>query len=244
MKIVATIEARMTSTRLPGKVLLPAMGKPMLHHLLKRLRAAPGIDEIVLATTINATDEVLIQFAKDEGVLVYRGSEEDVMTRVIEAAEMVQADAVVEITGDNPLIDPDIIGQAIAVFKANAPVYVGDAQERSYPLGMAVQVFPLDMLKRSAAMTSDRLDHEHVTLHIRNHPEIFPLLYLAAPPSINRPDLSLTMDEPADYELLKLIIEYFGESNQYFSCLDIIHLFRTKPELIEINQTVRRKGNT
>ena len=107
MKIVATIEARMTSSRLPGKVLLPVQGKPMLYHLVNRLKAVPSINEIVLATTINSTDDVLIDFAKQESILSYRGSEEDVMSRVIGAAETADADVIVEITGDCPIIDPD-----------------------------------------------------------------------------------------------------------------------------------------
>lgn len=122
MKIVATIEARMTSSRLPGKVLLPALGKPMLHHLVQRLRAAPSIDAIVLATTVNAADDPLVTFARKESIQVYRGSEEDVMARVIGAAEAGGADVIVEITGDCPIIDPDIVEQPFPVGRRGDPV--------------------------------------------------------------------------------------------------------------------------
>src|ERR1700712_1023630 len=115
-RVVATIEARMTSSRLPGKVLLPAMGEPMLMHLVRRLRAVPSIDGIVIATTMNSTDEPIVAFAHSVGVSCYRGSEDDVLARVIGAAESDRAEVLVEITGDCPVIDPDLVEQTIQMF--------------------------------------------------------------------------------------------------------------------------------
>ena len=244
MKIVATIEALMTSSRLPGKVLLPALGKPMLHHLVQRLRGTPSIDDIVLATTVNATDAPLVAFAREEGIQVYRGSEEDVMARVIGAAEAGGADVIVEITGDCPIIDPDIIEQTIQMFLHHDAAYVSNDHIRSYPDGMDTQVFRLETLKRSAAMTDQPLDHEHVSLHIRNHPELFPKVHLVAPPSLHWPGLGLTLDEEADYRLLKKIIETLGPENPLFNCLDVIRLLKQNPDWIKINQHVVRKGDT
>lgn len=243
MKIVATIEARMTSSRLPGKVLLPASGIPMLQHLVNRLRAVPSLDGIVLATTTNETDDALEAFAGQMSINCFRGSEEDVMSRVIGAAASVNADLVVEITGDCPIIDPQIIEQTIRMYHANPADYVSNAHIRSFPDGMDIQVFLLETLKHSASMTEDQLDHEHVTLHIRNHPEIFRHVHLVAPPELHWPELGLTLDEPADYELLKRIIEHFENTNPLFSCLDVIRLLREKPEWVAINQVVLRKGD-
>ena len=244
MKIVATIEARMTSSRLPGKVLKGVLGQPMLHHLVARLRAVPSLDQIVLATTINETDNVLEAFAVDEDIACFRGSEEDVMSRVIGAAESVDADIVVEITGDCPIIDPQIVEQTIRMFLAHDVDYVANGDIRSYPDGMDVQVFRLDTLKRSASMTHDPLDREHVTLHIRNHPELFTKVHLVAPPELHWPDLGLTLDEQQDYDLLKKVMEYFGNETPLFSCLDVVRLLREKPEWVDINQDVKRKGDT
>lgn len=244
MKIVATIEARMASSRLPGKVLKEALGKPMLHHLVTRLRAVPSIDSIVLATTINSTDDILVSFAKSEDILCFRGSEDDVMDRLIGAAVSVNADVIVEITGDCPIIDPEIVEQTIRMFLAHEVDYVSNTDIRSYPDGMDTQVFHLDALRRSASITDDRLDHEHVTLHIRNNPKLFPRVQLVAPPELYWPDLGLTLDEQADYELLKRIMEYFGEGNSLFSCLDVVRLLHKNPDWIAINQSVNRKGDT
>jgi len=244
MKIIATIEARMTSSRLPGKVLMRAARKPMLEHLVDRLRSVPSLDGIVLATTFNKADEVLEEFAKQVGIDCYRGSENDVMGRVVGAAESVDAEVVVEITGDCPIIDPQIVEQTIRMFKEHNADYVSNTQVRSYPDGMDTQVFLLNTLKRSAAMTDNLLDREHVSLHIRNHPELFSSVHLVAPPEIHWPELGLTLDEFKDFQLLKRIIEYFEPINPLFSCLDIVRLLRIMPDWVEINQAVVRKGNT
>lgn len=241
MKIVATIEARMTSSRLPGKVLMEALGKPMLYHLVRRLRAVPSINEIVLATTTNATDDVLIEFAKREGIRAFRGSELDVMGRVVGAGEMAEADVLVEITADCPIIDPDVVEQTIRMFLNNKAAYVANNHIRTYADGMDTQVFRLETLQKSAAMTNHPLDREHVSLHIRNHPELFPHIYLIAPPSLHAPELGLTLDEPSDYELIRRIIEHFGDSNPLFGCREVLRLLEAKPELVAINRHVRRK---
>jgi spore coat polysaccharide biosynthesis protein SpsF len=243
LRIAATIEARMTSSRLPGKVLLQAAGKPMLEHLVNRMRAVPSLRGIVLATTTNRTDDVLEEFSVKMGISCYRGSENDVMSRVIGAAESEGADIVVEITGDCPIIDPKIVEQTISMFKSNQVDYVSNGHIRSFPDGMDTQVFRLDALKRSAAMTNDRLDREHVTLHIRNHPELFTHVYLVAPPELHWPELGLTLDEPKDYELIKKIIEYFEPNQPLFTCLDVIQLLKQRPDWTSINQSVIRKGD-
>lgn len=241
MKIVATIEARMTSSRLPGKVLLPALGRPMLAHLTARLKAVPSIDEIVLATTVNATDDVLVDFAEKDGIKVFRGSEADVMARVIGAAAAAKADVVVEITGDCPIIDPDLVEQTIRVFKRNEAVYAANSFISSYPDGMDTQVMTLDALKKSYAMTDDPLDREHVSRHIVNNPQLFPHVYLIAPPSLHWPGLGLTLDEPSDYELIRTLIESLGKNNPLFGCGDVIHFLRANPQVLKINDMVQRK---
>lgn len=244
MRVVATIEARMTSTRLPGKVLLPALGQPMLHHLVNRLRAVPSIDEIVLATTTNATDDPLAVFAKADGLAVFRGSEQDVMARVIGAADYANADVVVEITGDCPVIDSDLVEQTIRMFFHHDVEYVSNSLVRSYPDGMDTQVFSLKALKRSAQMTSDPLDREHVSRHMCQHPELFSRVHLIAPPSLHWPELGLTLDEVADYQLLKKIVEALGPTNPLFGCHEVIQLLRANPDWVEINRAVVRKGDS
>jgi spore coat polysaccharide biosynthesis protein SpsF len=242
LNIVATIEARMTSSRLPGKVLLPALGKPMLEHLVNRLKRVPSVRSIVLATTVNGTDDPLAEFAGRKEISCFRGSENDVMVRVIEAAESFGADVIVEITGDCPVIDPTIIEQTIQLFLHNECDIASNAFVRSYPDGMDTQVIKMKALKQSAVMTDNPLDREHVTLHMYSHPETFRQMHLIAPPDLLWPELGLTLDERDDYEFLKKIIEHFGEEKPFFSCGDIIQLLKTNPEWVEINKNVKRKG--
>ena len=242
MKIVATIEARMTSSRLPGKVMLPVLGVPMIGHLIRRLKAVPSIDEIVVATTINNADDALVDYSINEGARVFRGSEEDVMGRVLKAAESAKADVVVQITGDCPILDPDLVEQTIRIFKRNINVdFASNAYFSSYPDGMDTTVLKFSALKASAEMTSDPLDREHVTRHIINHPELFRHVYLIAPPSLEWPGLGLTLDEPQDYELLKTLIEHFGLQNPFFGCGDVLKIMRKHPGWLEINNKVLRK---
>ena len=243
-KIVATIEARMTSNRLPGKVLLPALGLPILAHLISRLKSVESIDDIIIATTVNDADQPIVNFAKENGIHYFRGSEDDVMARVMGAAEFMKADIVVEITGDCPIIDPDIVEQTIQMYLHNHVDYVSNGHIRSYPDGMDTQVFSLELLNKSASMTNNQLDHEHVTLHIRNNPEIFSHLHLIAPPSLYWPELGLTLDEESDYQLLKKIIEALAPTDPFFSCHDVINFLRSFPNLLEINKAVVRKGDS
>jgi spore coat polysaccharide biosynthesis protein SpsF len=244
LKIVATIEARMSSSRLPGKVLLPAGGEPLLAHLVRRLRAVPSLQDIVLATTVNSADDVLVRFAEERGLRYFRGSESDVLGRVVAAAASVGADLVVETTGDNPIIDPKIIETVVRTYLANDALYVGNTHIKSYPDGMDVQVFKLDTLRQSAAMTDAALDREHVTLHIRKHPEVFRPIHVVAPPDLHWPELSVTLDEPGDYALISGVIEALGPDNPLFDCADLIRLMRLEPQRMGLNRLIVRKGDS
>ncbi len=233
----------MGSSRLPGKVLLQVKNKSMLEILVERLRSVRIIDDIIVATTKNAKDDAIVQVCKKINVNFFRGSEDDVQGRVIGAAQFAKADLIVEITADCPIIDPNIIEQIINIYKFNSVDYVGNGKIRSYPDGMDTQVFSLNTLEKSYNMTDDKLDREHVTLHIRNNPEIFSQINVIAPPDIYFPELGLTLDEKEDYYLLKNIIENLYDKNKNFSCLDVINYLNSNKSLYSINNKVKRKGN-
>ena len=244
MRYIATIEARMTSSRLPGKPLMEAAGKTMLEYLVERLRAVPSIDGIVLATTVNATDDQLCDAGHTLGIDVFRGSENDVMNRVLGAAESAKADVIVEITGDCPLLDHNIVEQCIRMHKVHNADYVSNVMVRSYPDGMDVQVFNCEVLRRSSKMTSEALDLEHVSLHIRKNPQLFSHIHLVAPPELHWPELGVTLDEQADFDLISEILNNFDGRKKPFTCLEIIDLLNKNPELVDKNLSVVRKGNT
>jgi spore coat polysaccharide biosynthesis protein SpsF len=244
MRIIATIEARMSSSRLPGKALLPVLGEPLFAHLVRRARAVPSLNGIVLATTTNASDDVLAELARDLNIGCFRGSEHDVLGRVLAAATAAAADVIVELTGDNPLIDPTVIETLVRTFLANEADYVSNTHAKSFPDGMDVQVFWRGTLARSAAMTDEPLEREHVTLHIRRNPQLFRPIHVVAPPELHWPELSVTLDERGDYELIRRVTERLGAVNPLFGCRDIIGLLRANPEWLALNRAVRRKGDS
>jgi spore coat polysaccharide biosynthesis protein SpsF len=243
-KYVATIEARMSSSRLPGKVLLPAAGKPMLQHLFERLKQVDSLSDIVLATTVNQPDDVLEDFAREMGMSCFRGSEDDVLSRVIGAAEQAGADVIVEISGDCPLIDPELISQCIEIHKNNKADFVSNATIPSYPGGMDVSIFSLDVLKKSEAMAKNPLHREHVCLNIVEHQEIFSCLNVIAPPKLHWPELHVVLDEHDDYKLICHLFEHLGQQYPCFDCYQIIDYIKSNPEIRKINAKVNRKGAT
>jgi spore coat polysaccharide biosynthesis protein SpsF len=242
-KVVAIVEARMTSSRLPGKHLLQVRGRPMLGYLIERLKAVPSLDQIVVAMTDRENDDPLQVFAESQGVTAYRGSEDDVMGRVLLAAQANSADVICEVTGDCPIIDPDLVEQIVQTYLVNSAAYVNNFRG-GLPSGMTAQVFSTEALALSASLTSEPLDREHVTLHIKRHPELFPPIYIVPLRPLIRRDLVFTLDEKSDYELLTKIIEHFGDENPMFRCADVIELLGSRPEWVAINQRVVRKGAT
>lgn len=233
----------MTSSRLPGKHLLQVRGKPMLGYLIERLKAVPSLDQIVIAMTDRPNDDPLQAFVESQGITAYRGSEDDVMGRVLQAAQANSADVICEVTGDCPIIDPDLVEQIVQTFLANNVAYVNNGRG-GLPSGMTAQVLSTEALVLSASLTSEPLDREHVTLHIKRHPEMFPPIYMVPLRPLIRRDLVFTLDEKNDYELLKKIIEHFGDENPIFRCADVIDLLDSRPEWVAINQEVVRKGAT
>lgn len=240
-RTVATIEARMTSTRLPGKVLKEAVGKPMLELMIERLRRAPSLDGIVVATTANAADAPVAALAERLGVGVWRGSENDVLQRVLDAATHHGIDVIVETTGDCPLIDPAAVEDCIRVYRAAKVDYVSNVLERSYPVGMDTQVFATSILADVARRTNDPADREHVSLYIYRHPEIYSLRNAPAPPALARPDLALTLDTPEDYRLIGAVFETLYPKNPAFTLADVLALLDRRPEIAAMNAHVHRK---
>lgn len=242
-KVVGIVCARSTSSRLPGKHFLKVLGRPMIGHLIDRLKMVSSIDEIIIATTINKPDDVFVEFCELNNVSIFRGSEDDVMGRVLAAAENFNADIICEVTGDCPLIDPELVEQIVSTFINNDVDYIFNGRG-GLPDGMGSQLYSVSALKRSEGLTREPLDREHVTLHIRQNPQLFSVIDMIATKSNQWPELCITLDEREDYFLLKNIIEHFGSDGQLFTCNDIIEYLRINPELVAINEHVQRRGET
>lgn len=239
-KIIATIEARMTSTRLPGKVLLEVLEQPLLLHMIKRIKRSQFIDEIVVACTDNYEDDPIQELCELNEISFFRGSENNVLQRVLEAAQSLNGDIIVELTGDCPLIDVEILDQAIQIYLHNRVDYVSNGHIRSYPDGMDVQVFSTSSLENSSKLTSHPDDLEHVSLFMRNNPKLFSKINIISPPETFYPELGLTLDTIEDFQLIKEIILHFQNKN-IPSCREIIEFLNAQPELVTINSHIKRK---
>lgn len=241
---VATIEARMTSSRFPGKVLQLIHGRPALEHLILRLQNVLLIDTIVVATTTNEADDVIVDFCEGHGVDVFRGSDADVLGRVLQAATGARAATIVETTADCPLLDPAIVDTAILTHFANQADYTSNTHFRSFPDGMDVQVINVDTLAVSESMTEDALDREHVTLHIRRHPHLFRQIHMMAPPNVRYPEVGLTLDTPEDLQVLEAVVAALSTKGRFPSCAEIIDWLHLNPDVMQLNAKVERKGDS
>lgn len=239
-RVNAIVEVRMGSRRLPGKTLLPVIGKPLIALLIERLRIAKRIDKIILATTTNSEDDVLEDFCRENKIECFGGSSEDVLGRVYCAAEKYNTDIVVEVTGDCPLLDPWLIDECIDMFLKSDYDYLSNFIKQSYPPGIDVQIFTFRVLEEINRLAKDKRFREHVTLYILKHPEKYNSHNITAPPEMHYPDWHLEIDEHKDYELIKKIYESLYPKNPEFTTMEIINLLRTNPDWIETNKDVKR----
>ncbi len=258
-KTVAIIQARMASSRLPGKVLLDIGGQPMLVWVVERARRARTLDEVVVATTTDASDEPIVAFCQGRGYPFFRGSVFDVLDRYYQAALQHQAEIVVRLTADCPLIDPDLIDRAVSAFIASTPNASGDGQPveneqpfpydfianrlpppwgRTYPIGLDIEVCSftgLELAWREATLPHQR---EHVMPFFYDQPERFRILLLNH--EVNYGNLRWTVDTPQDLELLRQIAAHFPGRND-FSWLEVLELIQSNPHLAQINAQVQPK---
>jgi len=232
---VASIEARMTSSRLPGKVLMSADGKPLLQHMVERIRKAKLVDDIVVATTVNATDFPIVELCQQLGIKVFRGSEEDVLQRVLDAQASLNSDVIVELTGDCPLIDPEVIDQIIREYLNSDADYVSNAHVRSYPDGYDVQAFGFNVLKEVSEKTQNKEDREHVSLYIYKSGE-YSLKAVIAEEEIRWPELRITLDNKGDYLLIKNILETSVREGKEYNVREVVQYMRKHPELLELQK--------
>ena len=241
MKIVAIIQARMGSTRLPGKTLLPILGRPLLERLIERLRFVERIDQIVVATTVAPDDDAIEATCDRLGAGCYRGSVDDVLDRVLEAARTYHADLIVEICGDCPLIDPGTVRSVIELYDTGAFDHTSNILCEGYPRGLDTQVYATRVLAEVAELTQNPADREHVSLYIYEHPKRYRLGRYETPADIRRRRLRLTVDTPDDLALIQAIYEHLYPSKPDFSIQDVVRLLDDHPELADYNAYVTQK---
>lgn len=237
--VVAIVQARMGSSRLPGKIMKPLAGKPALWHVIDRLRHAKRLEEIVIATTTETQDDVIVRFCVENGVPFFKGSEKDLLDRYYQAARMFIADPIVRITADCPVIDPTIVDEVVEMFLRDEFDVCGIAGE--FPDGLDCTVFSFRALEdawRHASLPSER---EHVGPYLDKHPEKYRIGELKKFEGLGH--LRWTLDEEADYRFLSEVFDRLYDPARIFLTEDILDLLEREPELKEINSgIVRNEG--
>ena len=238
MRVVAIIQARMGSSRLPGKVLLPLAGKPVIEHVINRVSASKAFAAVVVATTDRTIDDPLAERAAAFGAMVVRGDENDVLSRFAKAASVARADVIMRITADCPLIDPDVLAQMVDRFREGDVDFVTNCVVRTFPRGLDAELFSgaaLDIMQARATTPAQR---EHVTPYLYQHPNRFRIVNHAG--ANDHSDYRLTLDTDMDLALLQRLFGAFADPDAV-RLDDIILLMRANPSWQLINADVEQK---
>jgi spore coat polysaccharide biosynthesis protein SpsF len=239
MKIVAIVQARMGSSRLPRKVLKDLGGATVLDRVLNRLGRSRLIQESVVATTIEPADDAIVEHCERTGRKVFRGSEQDVLDRYYQAAKYVNADVVVRITSDCPVIDPEVTDGTIRAFLDRHADYASNVLVRTYPRGLDTEVMTVQALERAWRESNKPHQREHVTPYIYENPSEFKLHGIENDTDCSRH--RWTVDTPEDLELLRAIYERFGGRDD-FGWREVLKLVESDPSLAEINRNIVQKA--
>jgi len=239
-KVTAIIQARMASTRLPGKVLMEVKGKPLLAYQIEQLRFAGSLEELIVATTVNASDDPIAAFAERRGIPVFRGSEEDVLDRYYRAAGDFKCRHIMRLTADCPLIDPDVCEQLTDLYFEKGLMYAKTSP--TFAEGLDCEIFSYKALKIAWKSAHLRSEREHVTLFFRNHPELFPATDLDNYSDDTK--YRITVDQPEDFAVVKALIEVLHkEDTSPIHFHKIRSFFDRNPKIFSINKdAVRNEG--
>ena len=237
MRIVALLVARMGSTRLPGKSLMPIAGRPMLQLLFERARSASEPAAMILATSTDEKDNPIAGLGEKLGVEVFRGSENDVLERQLKAAEAARADAVIEMTGDNPFVDARLLDSAVRVFRKCGPeCYIHTDYERKFPLGYVCQVYSVEAMKEAYLKSEPgSVYREHANLYIYRNPDKYPPKSIPVFDGAHRPELRLTIDYNEDYQLAKSVFEAQGIDPLSIGIDEVVRYIDAHPEIARLN---------
>jgi spore coat polysaccharide biosynthesis protein SpsF len=241
LNTVIIVQARMTSTRLPGKVLLEVAGKPLLEYQIERLRRATLADQVVVATTVNEADEPIVALCRRLAVPVWRGAEHDVLARYHDAALAHHADVVVRVTSDCPVIDPQVLDATIACYLGEGGQldYVSNSLERSFPRGLDVEVLSFKVLAEAYIEALDEEEREHVTPFLYRRPERYRLANLACPEDLS--GHRWTVDTPEDFALVAHLIGGLYPVLPQFGLADMLAWLKGRPQLSALNAHIEQK---
>lgn len=230
---LAVVQARMSSTRLPGKVLADVHGAPMVLRQIERVRAASLVDDVVVATSVDPTDDALVEVLAAAGIPSHRGSLHDVLDRYLSVARARGVDRLLRLTADCPLTDPAVIDAVVAAHEAAGTDYASNVLERTFPRGLDVESVTVEALARVAEVATPA-EREHVTQGIYRRPELFSLTSVTQ--EVDHSDLRWTVDTAADLEFVRAVYAELGEISGVFDSEAILALLERRPELRHLEQ--------
>ena len=237
MDVTAIIQARMTSTRLPGKILMEVMGRPLLSYLIQQLGHSKLLSDIIIATTVNGEDDPVSDLGKQEGLKVYRGSEQDVLDRYYQAAKEFDAEHIMRLTADCPLLQPDICDCVVDLYTNSICDYARTGE--SFAEGVDCEIFSRQALHEAWKEAKLKAEREHVTLYFRNHPVIFRIVTLDNKSNDSR--YRITVDEKEDYLVVRAILENLYKRRKPYIRIDDIKAFLdSHPEIYASNAHITR----
>ncbi len=236
--ILGLLQARMSSSRLPGKVMMPILERPMLSLQIERLRRARRLDELVVATSTELSDDPLAALCEREGVACFRGPLDDVLGRFYQAAESYGADQIVRLTGDCPLADPAVVDSVIEFFVGQNVDYASNTLNPTWPDGLDVEVLTRNALEIAYREATEPYEREHVTPFLWGHPERFGLANLEGPRNLSHH--RWTVDEPEDFDLVARIFQMLYPRDHAFTTEEVLALLERNPELANVNQHLKR----
>jgi len=240
-KVAAIVTARMSSSRLPNKALVSIDSKPAIEQIVRRVRASSIINDTIVAMSNLRADDILAQFCIAHSISIFRGSEDDLLGRILSAAEFYKADIIVYIAGDCTAIDPCLIDELVSYFIANKLDFASNCEKVTYPLGMNIHVFSTKALVKVDKMTQNPWDREHVIDPLYQNPDIFKSGFVEAPPELTRPTYRLCVDLPADVELMSKLFNALDKKDYIFNTSDIIKYLDQNPNIAQINQNLKHK---
>jgi len=244
LRVIIIVQARMGSTRLPGKLFKEVLNKPLLAYLTERLNRVKRADALLIATTVNPQDQKIVDFCKANEIPYFRGSEEDVLNRYLKASCGAAADIIVRVCSDCPLIDPAVVDEVINFYLEYYPLYdyVSNTLTRTFPRGMDVEIFSFQSLKDAAQRAFYPEEREHVTLYFNRHQDSYKLgnvLY-----KHDESQHRWTLDTEEDFLLISKVLTAIYPGKPQFTLQDLLQLFQEHPEWAQINAHVQQKKVT
>jgi spore coat polysaccharide biosynthesis protein SpsF len=228
----------MSSNRLPGKVLEPISGQPMIYRQIKRVLESTLVEDVIVATSVSSSDDELVQFLESENIKVFRGSLDNVLSRFLEISKEINPTNIIRLTGDCPLVMPKLIDEMVVQFEEKLPDYLSNSLVPSFPDGLDIEIISSEAISRLESLDLSKMELEHVTLGVYNRPDLFRVLNFSTP--INRSSMRWTVDYPEDLDFVRSVYSHFTGREAIFEYEEVLEFLRSNPEVVSGISASRR----